>query len=224
VLGRAAGVEGSDAGASCIAEGVAASNAISPLARGLDGINSSLATFSPASDDAALSGRGDTAAGASDVDACSAVKPAIADEGTWDTASSVELALESTRSGAPDSGAAASAVDEGVTVARDMDPCGIAKPATTDAGASETGWLFEALFGSNDWAASEGNAASSGFGDGAGLGTDVAAAGVAKAAKTDAGASPFESGFEPSDSMANDDDVAASAAGDGMASGTDIGA
>jgi hypothetical protein len=237
------------------------------------------------------------------VDACDVAKPAIADEDTWETASSVELGLEATRSGAPegdtsggvgndvaaskgmlatisalvgaassdlgdgvtvgkglgtsdvakaaktDAGAsetastlepgfeswvsmaiegdaAASGGSEGVTMGRDVDACGVAEPATTGAGVSEPASLFEPDFGSMDLAASEGDTASSGVGDGVTAGKDVGASGVARAAKTDAGASetasPLEPGCESWVSMAGEGEAAASAVGEGVSVGRDM--
>jgi hypothetical protein len=177
--------------------------------------------------DTASSGVGDGATAGRDVDASGVGKAAKTDVGASETASRLEPGSEPLDSMASEDEAAASAVGEGVTVGSVMDACGVAKPAATDAGASETASLFEPDFGSINLAASEGDATSSGVGDGVTAGKDGGPSGLAKAAKTDAGASetasPLEPGFEPLGSTANEDDAAASGL-EGVPAGRDMGA
>jgi hypothetical protein len=150
--------------------------------------------------DAASSGVDDGVTVGGNVGASGVAKAAKTDAGAAETASTLEPGFESWDSVASEGDAASSGVGEGVTVGKDTDACGVGKPAATDAGASVTGPLFESDFGSIGLATSEGDAASSGVGDGITAGRDVGASGVAKAAKTDArdseSASPLEPGFE----------------------------
>jgi hypothetical protein len=65
-------------------------------------------------------------------------KAAKTDAGASETASPLEPGFELRVSMAIEGDAAASGVGEGVTAGRDVDACGVVKPATTGAGASET--------------------------------------------------------------------------------------
>jgi hypothetical protein len=219
-FGGDAATRGGDAGASCVAKGATAPTTVSPSKRGLEWIDSSLAIFS-ALDDAALSGAGEPVSCGNDVDACDVAKPAIADEDTWETASSVEPGLDATRSRAPEGdtsggvgndvaaskgmlatisalvGAASSDLGDGVTVGRGLGTSEVAKAAKTDTGASETASPLEPGFELRVSMAIEGDAAASGVGEGVTAGRDVDACGVVKPATTGAGASETASLFEP---------------------------
>jgi hypothetical protein len=211
-------------GSTCVAKGVVAWNIVSPPDNDLEWTDSSLAILS-ALMDIASSGAGDGVTVGRGLTTCDVAKAAKTDAGTSETASPSEprFPLDSMTN---EDDAGASGVGEGVTVGRDMDACGVTRPAAAGPGALGTASLCKPVFGSIDLAASKGDAAASGASDGGTVGRGLGTSEIAKAAKTDAdtseSASLIEPGFEALDSIANEDDAVASGIGEGVAVGTDM--